>query len=143
MGRRVTRQVPGLAFVEVDFGNGMDSEAAVDNLLGKVVGDELLVRGVEAEAGRQPWLPTRTMMIVLGSYTWQTHRGRHMTRSMSSLILPPLCVKPELCCERGAGSLWDECVGQQSLIRMQGAEAVTNMEEVAVRRSATEARIRS
>jgi len=50
--KRLTRQVPGLAFVEVDFGNGMDSEAAVNNLLGEVVGHKLLVRGVKAEARR-------------------------------------------------------------------------------------------
>lgn len=50
--KRLTRQVPGLAFVEVDFGNGMDSEAAVNNLLGEVVGHKLLVRGVKPEARR-------------------------------------------------------------------------------------------
>jgi hypothetical protein len=60
---------------------------------------------------------------------------------MTSMILPPLLLTRN--CERGAGSLWDECVGQQSFIRMQGAVAITNMEEVAVRRSETEARIRS
>ena len=50
--KRLTRQVPGLAFVEVDFGNGMDSEAAVNNLIGEVVGHKLLVRGVKPEARR-------------------------------------------------------------------------------------------
>ena len=50
--KRLTRQVPGLAVVEVDFGNGMDSEAAVNNLIGEVVGHKLLVRGVKPEARR-------------------------------------------------------------------------------------------
>jgi hypothetical protein len=48
-----TREVPGLAFVEVHFANGAHFEADVADLAGQVVADELLVRGVEAEARRE------------------------------------------------------------------------------------------
>lgn len=43
-------EVPGLEAVEVDLGDGVDAEAAAEDAAAEVVGDELLVRGVEAEA---------------------------------------------------------------------------------------------
>lgn len=46
-------EVPGLELVEVDLGDGVDLERAAENLALEVVGDELLVRGVEAEARRE------------------------------------------------------------------------------------------
>ena len=44
-------EVPGLELVEVDLGDGVDLERAAVHLALEVVGDELLVRGMEAEAG--------------------------------------------------------------------------------------------
>jgi hypothetical protein len=44
-------EVPGLDLVEVDLGDGVDLEGAAEHLALEVVGDELLVRGVEAEPG--------------------------------------------------------------------------------------------
>lgn len=44
------REVPGLEAVEVDLGDGVDAEAAAEDAAAEVVGDELLVGGVEAEA---------------------------------------------------------------------------------------------
>ena len=43
-------QVPGLEAVEIDLGDGVDAEAAAEDAAAEVVGDELLVGGVEAEA---------------------------------------------------------------------------------------------
>jgi hypothetical protein len=43
-------EVPGLEAVEVDLGDGVDAEAAAEDAAAEVVGDELLVGGVEAEA---------------------------------------------------------------------------------------------
>lgn len=48
-----TGKLPRLALVEVNFSNGSTGEATVENLLEKVVSDELLVGGMEAEPGRQ------------------------------------------------------------------------------------------
>ena len=62
-GGKLTRKVPRLAFVKVDFRNGMNGKAAVDHLLGEVVADQLLVRGVEPEAWRQEWL--RLLVLIL------------------------------------------------------------------------------
>ena len=42
-------EVPGLELVEVDLGDGVDAEAAAEDAAAEVVGDELLVGGVEAE----------------------------------------------------------------------------------------------
>ena len=47
----LTGKLPWLALVEVDFGDGSAGEGAVENFLEEVVGDELLVGGVEAESG--------------------------------------------------------------------------------------------
>lgn len=58
MRELLAREVPGLAFVEVYFGYGMHGKTAVAYFLGQVVADKLLVRGVEAKAGRQPGLIT-------------------------------------------------------------------------------------
>jgi hypothetical protein len=44
-------EVPGLDLVEVDLGDGVDLEGAAEDLALEVVGDELLIRGVEAESG--------------------------------------------------------------------------------------------
>jgi hypothetical protein len=44
-------EVPGLHLVEVDLGDGIHLEVAAEDLALEVVGDELLVRGVEAEPG--------------------------------------------------------------------------------------------
>jgi hypothetical protein len=52
----LTWEVPWLALVEVDVGDGARGEAQVGDLAGEVVGDELLVRRVEAEPWRQPLL---------------------------------------------------------------------------------------
>ena len=46
-------QVPGLDLVEVDLCDGVDLERAAEDLALEVVGDELLVGGVEAEARRE------------------------------------------------------------------------------------------
>ena len=46
-------QVPGLELVEVDLGDGVDLERAAEDLALEVVGYELLVGGVEAEARRE------------------------------------------------------------------------------------------
>ena len=46
-------EVPGLELVEIDLGDGVDLEWAAEDLALEVVGDELLVRGVEAEARRE------------------------------------------------------------------------------------------
>lgn len=43
-------EVPGLELVEVDLGDGVDLERAAEHLALEVVGDELLIGGVEAEA---------------------------------------------------------------------------------------------
>ena len=48
-----TRKLPGLAFVEINFSNGSATEMAVQNLLEKVISDELFVCGVESEPRRQ------------------------------------------------------------------------------------------
>jgi hypothetical protein len=44
-------EVPGLDLVEVDLGDGVDLEGTAEDLALEVVGDELLIRGVEAESG--------------------------------------------------------------------------------------------
>lgn len=46
-------QVPGLEAVEVDLGDGVDPEAAAEHAAAEVVGDQLLIGRVEAEARRQ------------------------------------------------------------------------------------------
>lgn len=46
-------EVPRLEAVEVDLGDGVDPEAAAEDAAAEVVGDELLVGGVEAEPRRQ------------------------------------------------------------------------------------------
>lgn len=45
-------EVPWLELVEVDLGDGVHLERAAQHLALEVVGDELLVGGVEAEGGR-------------------------------------------------------------------------------------------
>ena len=54
--RRVkgTGEVPWLALVEVDIGDGGVGERGVLDLPREVAHDQLLVRGMEAEAGREP-----------------------------------------------------------------------------------------
>lgn len=59
----LTRKVPWLAFVEIHLRNGVHGEAAVHDLLGEVVADELLVCGVETEAGRQEWLSLLVLIL--------------------------------------------------------------------------------
>ncbi len=54
MRQLLTREVPGLAFVEVYFGYGMHNEVVVAYFLGQVVADDLLDNGVETKAKRQP-----------------------------------------------------------------------------------------
>lgn len=48
-----TWELPGLALVEVDLGDGAAGEGAVEDFLEQVEGDELLVGGVEPEARGQ------------------------------------------------------------------------------------------
>jgi len=52
----LTWEVPWLALVEVDVGDGAGGEGEVRDLAGEVVGDELLVRRVEPEPRREPLL---------------------------------------------------------------------------------------
>ncbi|BAS85333.1 Os03g0624700, partial [Oryza sativa Japonica Group] len=51
---RLTGEVPWLALVEVDVGDGAGGEAEVGDLAGEVVRHQLLVRRVEPEPRRQP-----------------------------------------------------------------------------------------
>jgi hypothetical protein len=55
----LTWEVPWLALVEVDVGDGARGEGEVGHLAGEVVGDELLVRRVEPEPWREPLLHGR------------------------------------------------------------------------------------
>jgi hypothetical protein len=54
MRELLTREVLGLAFVEVYFGYGMHNEVVVAYFLGQVVADDLLDNGVETKAKRHP-----------------------------------------------------------------------------------------
>ena len=56
MDRGFTWEIPWLALVEVDVGDGAGGEGEVGDLAGEVVGDELLVRRVEPEPRREPLL---------------------------------------------------------------------------------------
>lgn len=61
----ITRELPGLALVEVDFGNGATSEIGVHDLLEEVVGDEFLVGRVEAEPRRQLGVVVMTNIVLI------------------------------------------------------------------------------
>ena len=74
-GGFLTRKVPGLAFVEVYFEDGVDDKVAVQDLLGEVVADELLVGGVETEAGRQEWLPLLVVSILRRRHEFASRRS--------------------------------------------------------------------
>ena len=54
MAVSITWEIPWLALVEVDVGDGAGGEGEVGDLAGEVVGDELLVRRVEPEPRREP-----------------------------------------------------------------------------------------
>lgn len=43
------REVPGLALVQIDLGDGIDAEGFAGNLALEVVADKLVIRGVEPE----------------------------------------------------------------------------------------------
>lgn len=61
----MTRQLPRLAFVEINFSNGASGEGAVNNFLEKVVCDELLVCWVESEARREISISATTIETLL------------------------------------------------------------------------------
>ena len=61
MDRGFTWEIPWLALVEVDVGDGAGGEGEVGDLAGEVVGDELLVRRVEPEPRREPLLIHRSI----------------------------------------------------------------------------------
>lgn len=53
LSTQLTRKLPGLTLVEVNFGNGSASEVAVKNFLEKVVSDEFFISWVKPKARRQ------------------------------------------------------------------------------------------
>lgn len=61
----ITRELPWLALVEVDFGYGATSEIGVHDLLEEVVGDEFLVGRVEAEPRRQLGVVVMTSIVLI------------------------------------------------------------------------------
>lgn len=48
-----TREVPRLAFVEIDIGNSACDESKLRDLAGEIVSDELFIRRVEPEPRRK------------------------------------------------------------------------------------------
>ena len=50
---RLTRQIPGLVLVQVDLPDSYGMETGIRNLFGQVMGDELLVSGLEPKSRRQ------------------------------------------------------------------------------------------
>lgn len=53
IGEVLTRKIPRLSLVDIDIGDGMESETSAADFPAEIVAHQFLVRGVESEARRE------------------------------------------------------------------------------------------